>query len=219
MKRNDSEKRDSSTRNTSGKIKADKQAFLVYGVILIISISIMYVLLQTPANPLRMLTRFAATFGYLAIFLAILSSECMSRMKKLSGFPFLKAHHHLARIGILLILAHPVLLILDGQSFRIFLPVLHSAGQFLATGGRPALYLFLLATSIAIYRRKYKNWKKIHYLHYPAFLLVSAHALLIGTDFTSNIMRLLAFAMSLAVIGIFVNKRAAKKRKAIKSRK
>lgn len=200
-----------SGKKTSGKKEADKQFYLIYGIILVIVLFITYILLQRPGETLRMVVRFAATFGYLSIFLAILSSEYMARMKKISGLPFLKAHHHLARIGVLLILIHPLALVLEGQDFGIFLPVLYPLDRFLALGGRTAFYLFLLAAGIAIYRKKYKNWRKIHYLNYLAFLLASAHALLIGTDFTSDIMRMLAFVMAIAVTGIFIHKRATRR--------
>ena len=202
----------SSGKEGSGK-KSDKQFYLIYVIILVIVLFITYILLQSPGEPSRMIARFAATFGYLAIFFSILSSEYMARMKKISGMPFLKAHHTLARIGILLIVIHPLALALGGQGFRIFLPVLYPVDLFLALGGRTAFYPFLLAAGIALYRKKYKSWRKVHYLSYLAFLLVSAHALLIGTDFESGIMRMLALVMTVAVTGIFIHKRSALQQK------
>jgi methionine sulfoxide reductase heme-binding subunit len=201
----------SSGREVSGKKAPNKQFYLIYGIILVIVLFITYILLQRPGEPLRMVARFAATFGYLAIFLSILSSEYMAKMRKISGLPFLKAHHNLARIGILLILIHPLALALEGQDVLIFLPVFYPVDLFLALGGRTALYLFLLAAGIAIYRKKYRNWRKVHYLNYLAFLLVTAHALLIGTDFKIDIMRVLALVMAAAVTGIFIHKRSARR--------
>lgn len=165
-----------------------------------------------------MVARFAATFGYLTIFLSILSSEYMARMRKISGLPFLKAHHNLARVGILLILIHPLSLALEAQDFSIFLPILYPVERFLAMGGRTALYLFLLAAGIALYRKKYRNWKKVHYLSYLAFLLVSVHALLIGSEFKLEIMRVLAVVMAAIVTGIFINKRLRTKTKTRRSK-
>lgn len=166
-----------------------------------------------------MIARFAATFGYLTIFLSILSSEYMAKMRKISGLPFLKAHHNLARIGILLILIHPLTLALEAQDFSIFLPVFYPIEAFLALGGRTALYLFLLAAGIAIYRKKYRNWKKVHYLNYLAFLLVSIHALMIGSDFKLDIMRVLALVMAVTITGIFIHKRSSTKIKPRQNRK
>jgi predicted ferric reductase len=120
----------------------------------------------------------------------------------------MKAHHYLARIGILLILIHPMTFILEGKSIQIFSPI-SSTNVFIALAGRPAFYLFLLAAGIAIYRKKYRNWRKVHYLSYLAFLLISIHALMIGADFTINIMRILTLAMTVIVIATFIDKRSA----------
>jgi DMSO/TMAO reductase YedYZ heme-binding membrane subunit len=166
--------------------------------------------LQTPEEPIEMIRRFAGTFGYLTIFFAIVSSEYITKIKKLAGLPFMKAHHNLARIGVFLILIHPLTFILEGQSIRIISPF-YSMSIFINLFGRPALYLFLLAAGIALYRKKYKNWKKIHYLNYLAFLLVSVHAVMIGIDFKLSIMRTLALVMALIVAGVFINKRLGNK--------
>jgi hypothetical protein len=61
-------------------------------------------------------------------------------MRKISGMPFLRAHHNLARIGILLILIHPLSLALQTQNFVIFLPVLYHVEIFIALVDRTALY-------------------------------------------------------------------------------
>ncbi len=169
---------------------------------------IIYVILQTPEEPIVMIRRFAGIFGYLTIFLAIITSEYMTKMKKISGLPFLRAHHHLARIGILLILIHPFTFVLQGRGIQIFSPI-SPTNIFIALGGRPALYLFLLAAGIALYRKKYKNWRKIHYFSYLAFLLVTVHALMLGDDFELIIMRILAITMAVTVIAIFIHKRSA----------
>ena len=202
-----------SEAESSGKKAPNKQFYLIYGILLVVVFFIIYLLLQRPGEPLRMIARFAATFGYLTIFLAILSSEYMARMRKISGLPFLKAHHNLARIGILLILIHPLAIAIGGQGFGIFLPELYPIDRFLMFGGKTAIYLFLLAAGIALYRKKYRNWRKIHYINYLAFLLVSAHALLIGSDFKLDIMRVLALVMAAAVTGIFIHKRSSTKTK------
>lgn len=220
LSRSDAEKEkdDKPGKGISDKKIQDQQFYLIYGIILVIIIFIAYLLLQRPGEPLRMVARFAATFGYLAIFLSILSSEYMARMRKITGLPFLRAHHNLARIGILLILIHPLSLALEAQDFSIFLPIFYPVERFLAMGGRTALYLFLLAAGIALYRKKYRNWRKVHYLNYLAFLLVSVHALLIGSDFKLEIMRMLAIVMAVVVTGIFIHKRSGRKMKSRQSR-
>ncbi|WP_269848747.1 ferric reductase [Methanosarcina horonobensis] len=142
------EKGHKSDKGMSDKKISNKKFYLIYGIILVIVLFIAYLLLQRPGEPLRMVARFAATFGYLTIFLSILSSEYMAKMRKISGLPFLKAHHHLARIGILLILIHPLALAIGGQGFRIFLPEFYPVNRFLMFGGKTAIYLFLLAAAL-----------------------------------------------------------------------
>lgn len=185
----------------------ESNLYIIYGIILIFVAFVTYIILQNPEEPVKMMRRFAGTFGYLTIFLAILSSEYMAKMRKVLGLPFLKTHHNLARIGILLILIHPLTFALQGRGFSILIPTLNLGNVFISLAGRPALYLFILAAGIALYRSKFKNWLKIHYLNYLAFLLVTAHALAIGGDFKLNIMRALALAMAVTVVGIFLQKR------------
>lgn len=154
-----------------------------------------------------MVYRAAGTLGYLFIFLAIVSSEYMARTKKILGAGFIQAHHSLARLGVLLIIIHPLAFAFEEQSIQVFLPVFYPLNDFLKLAGRPALYLFLLAAGVAVYRKKYRSWRKFHYLNYLAFLMVSVHAVMIGTDFESNLSRFLALAMTIIVVGIFVHKR------------
>ncbi len=202
----------SSGREISVKGASNKPFYSIYGIILLIIVFIIYIILQTPEEPIVMLRRFAGMFGYLTMFLAIASSEYMAKIKKISGMPFMKAHHNLARIGILLILIHPLTFALEGRGIQILSPI-SPANIFIALGGRPAFYLFLLAAGIAIYRKKYGNWRKVHYLSYLAFLLVSIHAPMIGADFRFNMMKVLALAMAVTVIAIFIDKRSAPKQK------
>lgn len=201
---------DSSKTKISDRAIENKHFYWIYGIVLVLIFSITYIILQTPEEPVKMLRRFSGTFGFLTIFLAIVSSEYIARMKKITGLPFLKAHHNLARIGIILIILHPLTFVLQGRGFSVFSPI-SGSNALISLAGRPALYMFLLAAGIALYRKKYRNWRKIHYLNYLAFLLVTVHASMIGSDFRLTIMRLLAIAMAIIVLSIFIQKRSTKK--------
>ncbi len=126
-----------------------------------------------------MLRRFVGALAYLAMFLAIVSSGYMAKMRKISGISFVKTHHNLARIGILLIFIHPITFVLEGQGIQIFSPI-SPTNLFIELAGRPVFYLFILVAGIAIYGKIYKNWRKVHYPSYLAFLLVSIHAPIIN---------------------------------------
>lgn len=199
-------------KDSSGKGTSNKYFYPIYGILLLIIVFITYIILRDAEEPIEAIRRFAGTFGYLTVFLAIVTSEYMAKMKRISGLPFMKAHHNLARIGLLLIFIHPLTFVLQGRGIGIFSPV-SPTNVFIALGGRPAFYLFFLAAGIALYRKKYKNWKKIHYLSYLAFLLVTVHALMLGDDFELVIMRILAIAMAITVTVIFIHKRSSSGRK------
>jgi hypothetical protein len=91
-----------SGKESSGKGASNKRFYPIYGIILLTIAFIIYIVLQNPEEPIVMLRRFAGAFAYLTMFLTIVSSEFMARMRKISGLPFIKTHHNLARIGILL---------------------------------------------------------------------------------------------------------------------
>jgi sulfoxide reductase heme-binding subunit YedZ len=181
---------------------------LVYLVLLIQVVVILYTLLQRPEPGLGMVVRVAALFGYTALFWAILASEYMREMRKLFGRPFLKVHHSLVVIGWVLILIHPVTVALWSNSFAVLVPIFSPFQEFLLWAGRPALYLFGIATLAGLVRRRIKGWwKQIHWLNYLAFSLVFIHSSLIGTDLGSGWLRIIWAAMFGIVLYVFVRKR------------
>lgn len=73
-------------RDSPGKVASNKYFYPIYGIILLIILFIIYIILQTPEGPVEMIRRFAGTFGYLSIFLAILTTEYMVKIKKYQDF-------------------------------------------------------------------------------------------------------------------------------------
>lgn len=194
-----------------------KPAFIIVSLFLLIILWISVIIWKDPEHTLKMLNRSAGLYAYLFIFLAIVSSEYMSKMKVLLGSSFMKVHHFLARAGILLMLVHPISFAIEKKDLMVFVPVFYPPITFLELAGRPALYLFLIAALAAVYRKKLiKKWKNIHYLNYLAFILVSMHAMLIGTDIVSAGARITVTFMALLVTAIFFHKRLGTKRKSIK---
>jgi len=184
----------------------EKRWHLIFLVTFIAAI-IAYILLQAIDTPLEMIDRAAGLFAYYFIFLAILSSEYMKQMKKVFGQGFIRIHHHLARLGISLMLLHPIAFAFEKQSISVFIPVLYPLMEFLELAGRPAFYLVIIAVAAGVYRKHFiRKWKKIHYLNYPAFLMIFIHSWLIGTDLNSGIMQLLWVCMALVIAAIFVHK-------------
>lgn len=65
-----------------------------------------------------------------------------------------------------------------------------------------ALPLFILTALTARYSRKIPFWRKIHLLNYFAFIVATSHAVMIGTDFDSILMRTLAWSMAVFAMAV-----------------
>ncbi len=184
-----------------------KKSYSVLTLVLLISLIILYSVSRQPDQLLQMVDRISGLFGYLFLFLALLSSEYMKQIKNIFGKGFIKVHHQLGRIAVALMLIHPVAFALEKGSILVFVPIFFPLEQFLELAGRPALYVLLIGILAGVYRKKMiKTWKKFHYLIYPGFLLVFIHAWFIGTDLQYPFMQFLWVLMLLIAAGVFVHK-------------
>ena len=64
--------------------------------------------LQPYGTPLDRLVRGTAALGYLAIFLAIISSAYMRQLVRFFGRPFIQLHHILSVTGLVMVTLHPL---------------------------------------------------------------------------------------------------------------
>jgi DMSO/TMAO reductase YedYZ heme-binding membrane subunit len=177
-------------------------------------LSILIVAIQSPARPVDWVIRVAALLGYLAIFLSVLSSAYLVQLVRAFGRPFVKVHHVVAISGLFLMMLHPLAIAWNSASLGVFLPDISSVLRFLTLGGRVVWILVAVAAAAAWLRgRVGKSWRVIHYLNYLAFWLATAHAILIGTDFQSLVMRAIAVAMALATVAVLVQKRLPRRRR------
>jgi hypothetical protein len=164
--------------------------------------------LRPPATFLDGVVRGAALLGYLAVFLAALSSIFMREMVRFFGYPFITIHHVFSVAALILISLHPLAFVVKIGEPAAFLPRFDSLRVFLELGGRPAWYLIAAASLAAVLRRSLRqSWRSIHFLNYLGFLLATPHAILIGTDFQPLFMKILAAGMGLVVVVIFILKR------------
>jgi sulfoxide reductase heme-binding subunit YedZ len=190
----------------SESTKRITRAGLVVALI-IQSAVVLLALRQTPAPPLYMVIRAAALLGYMGLFWLIVSSEYVRQMRALFGRVYLKVHHPLSVITWVLIVAHPLAFALFVNDAKVLLPVFSPLQQFLQLAGRPALYLFTLATVGALVRRSLKtSWRYLHKLNYLAFLLVFIHAWLIGTDLNNPVVKALWLVMAVIVLVVALHK-------------
>lgn len=169
--------------------------------------------LQPFGSPLDWVIRAAAMLGYLAVFVTAVTSAYMRELFQLLGRPFIRVHHVYSVVGLVLITLHPLAAALRSSSLLVFLPDFSSFYQFFSLGGRPAWYFIVAASLAALYRAAIgQRWRLIHYLNYVAFLLATVHAILIGTDFVSPVMKGIAILMALVVIWVLVRKRVQRRK-------
>ena len=169
--------------------------------------------LQPYGTPLNRVIRGAAMMGYLATFLAIVSSAYMRQMARVFGRPFIRVHHILSVTGLVLLTLHPLGVALDSATLRVFLPRFDSLPVFLQLGGRPAWYFIVAASLAAVLRKTFKNWRVVHFLNYVAFLLATVHANMLGTDLQHAIVKAISVAMALVIVAIFIQKRLQARRR------
>ena len=174
-------------------------------------LTILYTAFSTPAPFGWRIVRSSALLGYSTIFLTILSNEYLRQMKKLFGRPFIAVHHILAVAGLVLIVAHPAGVVLLTRDPSNLVPRFDSLRLLLLFGGRPALYLILLAAATAVARKRLiRSWRYVHWLNYAAFALAFAHAWLLGTDASHGLLAVAWPAMFVLVAIVFVRKRFAR---------
>jgi len=120
----------------------------------------------------------------------------------------LTVHHLFARAGLTLAILHPVLIAVLMRDPGQFVPRFDSWRMFLLLGGRPALYLIILAVLAAVLRRRLKDtWKLVHWLNYVAFVLIFVHSWLLGRHPSQGVLKFLWPVMLVIIVVVFVRKR------------
>jgi DMSO/TMAO reductase YedYZ heme-binding membrane subunit len=196
----------------------DKQArrirWVVFAFVGLVAAIIVLTLMNTPSPLAYNLSRAAALLGYVTMFLAILSYEYMKHMRRILGQPYLAIHHWLARIGLTLIVVHPLLMAWITRDPGQFVPRFDSLRLFFALGGRPALYLFLIAVTAGFLRNRIKDsWKFIHRLTYVAFFLAFSHSWLLGRNVSHGLLSVIWPFLALIVLFVFVHRHVLPARK------
>ncbi|MBN1401309.1 MAG: ferric reductase [Anaerolineae bacterium] len=176
----------------------------------VLAITVLLDLIVPYDGPLDLIIRGAAMAAYMTTFLSILSSHSLRELVRFFGTPFLKVHHYATVTSLILMTVHPVAVALRAGSPGVFVPVISSWYEFFLFGGRQAWYLFLIASGAALARRVWRaNWRTLHWLSYLAFLFVTVHGILLGANFALPAVRVIALLMAVAVVRLFVLKRAA----------
>lgn len=176
----------------------------------ILAITILLNVLVPYGNWLDYLIRGAALFAYQTLFVVILSTPYLREMVRFFGRPFIKVHHIATITALVLIILHPIGVAFRYGSAGVFVPTVSSISQFLANGGRADWYLLGIAALAAVTRNKWaKGWRTVHWLAYVAFLLITVHGLLLGSNLQFPAVRVVVLLMALAVVLTFGRKRMA----------
>ena len=192
--------------------------FVVVGFVLA-GVMLGIILLVGTESPVWTVVRFGALLGYVAVFLACLSSAFLRQLVQTFGRSFVQVHHIVSVSGLVLLLVHALGVAWDARSLIVFIPPFSSLTRFLEFGGRPAIWMIGVASLVALLRATLrKSWRPIHWLNYVAFLLGTVHGVLIGTDFELLPVRVLSIAMAVVVVGVFVWKRMEAARRRAKRR-
>lgn len=177
------------------------------------------VALDSLVTPLDGVIRMGALLGYLAVFLAALSSNYMRELTRFFGRSFIKVHHIVSVTALVALTVHAIGVAWRAGSAAVFLPRFSSLQLFFSLGGRPAFWLLAITSLTALLRTAIgKNWKVIHWLNYLVFVLGTIHAQMIGPNFQHIGVRIVSGAMALVLIGVFVWKRTRKQRALAKAK-
>jgi len=187
---------------------------LIAGVAPGVLVAVTVVALDPLSASIEGAIRMGAVLGYLTVFLAALSSNYMRELTRFFGRAFVRVHHVASLTALVALLVHAATVVWRAGSVSVVVPLLSSARAFFSQGGRPALWLILIAAAVALLRKKIgTQWKMIHRLNYLAFLLGTIHAQMLGRNFQHLAVRIVSAAMAAGVVAVFVLKRRTQARR------
>jgi len=184
-------------------------AVLLLGVIALAVIIALLVLPEAvEEEPIHVLVRLFALYGYLFLCVATLITPFLKEVTQVFGKPFLKVHHAFSILSIVCITLHPVFNAVQRLSLSVFVPRFDSWERFWMFAGRPAFIILYIALFTAILRAKApKYWQPFHALMYVVLLFGIVHANLIGDDFENLGIMIIFNALFLMSIASFALKR------------
>ncbi len=189
-------------------MKESYKSLVAFLVLMAVLIAGTFFLKSINSQLLWYLTRASAITSYVMLFLLT-----MSGMGITSGFIYnffgpvfsWRMHRMYGITLVAFVFLHIITLLFDAtMKFSladIFVPFYSQFSPLSMSLGIMGFYLFLLLTitSIVLVVKKYKAWRFIHYLAYPAFLSLFLHGILIGTDTQHPLMTALYW-----ITGVFV---------------
>lgn len=150
-------------------------------------------------------------FGLISV--GLLSLMIISGMGLISGLTFrfwppIKAWavHKAIGLSFFFALLGHLLFLLFGkyENYTLFMILIPFTGSIWLSLGVLAFYLILILviTSLTTINSNKKNWKMIHFISYPALIFVFFHALNMGTDLKSGLLRYIWIGFGLVILGL-----------------
>ncbi|MBI5959849.1 MAG: ferric reductase-like transmembrane domain-containing protein [Chloroflexi bacterium] len=181
----------------------------------------------TSDNLIWHLIRSAGIASYILLTLSVLWGLALSSsvVKSWSPGPLtMVLHSTISWLSLVLALIHGLLLLVDKyfsyQVTDIFVPFTGPYRAFATGLGTLAFWILVIVTpSFALKKRFFSHrvWKTLHYLSYAAFMLVTAHGLMAGTD-APNVGFQLLFGISVLLTLILLGYRIGVKQAAAKAK-
>ena len=163
---------------------------------------------------LGVIIRATGLLAYVTSFLAIVSAPFVRPLVRYFGRSFVKTHHAASISALVLMVLHPVALAIRQGSLSVFVPATSSWRLFFLLGGRQALYLFLVAALAAVLRAAWKGaWRQIHWLNYLAFWFATVHGILIGSNLSGPVLRVVAIIMAAITVLVLARKRLPRRQR------
>ena len=135
-------------------------------------------------EPLHVLTRLFALYGFLFVGVATLTTPFLREVTQAFGNSFLKVHHAFSILGFIFITLHPISNAFQEASLSVFLPSFDSWTSFWTLAGRPAFIIFYVALFAAFLQRNApRYWRPFHALMYLVLFFGIVHANFAGEDF------------------------------------
>ena len=159
----------------------------------------------------------SALFGYIGtmmlLWMFILGARRISRYFIRDYSVAMKIHNFLGKYGLMLILAHPILVALGyGASILYaFVPNISSDFEIYVSLGKIALFILILIWISSIKLRsklRYKPWKYLHFLSYFIIPLVLIHIPFTGSNFAISLPAQIYFWLLFSGYLLFVIYRA-----------
>ncbi len=201
------------------KISKKGVLFLVLVSVHII-IQILIAFLTRPTDIALATIRIGALVAATLIFYTIIMSLYLRQITKNFGTTFINIHHFFAISGMGLIILHGLAYVAYYYA-NDFLAFFNQLAEWWIIISIIGLTLIVIGVIAVLLRKKLKNtWRTLHILNYFAYASITAHAILINTDFQTLAIFGIYLGMLIVVMVAFIIKRirAKKLQKKIQSK-